>query len=283
MGSLPTFPGPSTGVLRRLGMDEDKIEALGWRWEFMRRNPDYRNDYQKVKELRGNAKNPPGSMKKKTVKFGKERAGIETDLYHDTPEYGEEQKICSKWGVSIMIDPDIAFLEILKGQNNSPATKVVNWATAIWILHGLEQHAVFVTGDFQDPDDKVQATEEAGDLGLQAMETGYSRLHIDIDFTKVNSLSDLKSTVCSQLEIHFSKFAAKRRRSGKQSYMIDYDLILRVGDMKVKDGLTNQDIAKKICARKFNENPESATRTVGYLWKRYKDIVNGGYRKITYP
>ena len=36
-------------------MDQREIEFLKYRWEFMRRNPSYREDYKKVAKLRKKA------------------------------------------------------------------------------------------------------------------------------------------------------------------------------------------------------------------------------------
>lgn len=65
--------------------------------------------------------------------------------------------------------------------------------------------------------------------------------------------------------------------------MVDYKVILTVGDMKEKENLTNQEIAKKIDPRKFNKNAESAIRNVSHLYKRYKELVAGGYKDMILP
>ena len=58
--------------------------------------------------------------------------------------------------------------------------------------------------------------------------------------------------------------------------------------MKEKEGLRNREIAKIIFPRDFkpnneNANEESAIRKVGQYYQRYKELVNGGYEKITIP
>ena len=80
--------------------DQEKIKWLKWRWEFMRRNPEYIKDYKKVKRLRNKAnantndKNP----------------------YFLTPEGRKEKEYCTKWKLSStqMFDPFKAFEELIE-------------------------------------------------------------------------------------------------------------------------------------------------------------------------
>ena len=70
--------------------------------------------------------------------------------------------------------------------------------------------------------------------------------------------------------------------------MINYDLILQVGRMKEHQHMTNQMIAKELFPRDFDNNnlnakPESKIRQISNYYKKYKELVNGGYKKITYP
>ena len=74
----------------------------------------------------------------------------------------------------------------------------------------------------------------------------------------------------------------------KKVYMIDYDIILEVGDLKEREGITNQRIAKKLFPRDFqinNENakPKSKIRQISNYYKTCKELVNGGHKDITYP
>ena len=68
---------------------------------------------------------------------------------------------------------------------------------------------------------------------------------MDIDFTNVNSISALKKYISFWLQFHYDLLVEKRRKDqGKRVYLCDYEIILRVGDLKEKEGLTNQKIAK---------------------------------------
>jgi hypothetical protein len=72
----------------------------------------------------------------------------------------------------------------------------------------------------------------------------------------------------------------------EQKYKIDYDLILKVGDMKEK-GMTNKEVAQRIEPRAFRDkndepaDPSSAIRKVSNYYKTYRKLVEDGYKKIT--
>ena len=69
----------------------------------------------------------------------------------------------------------------------------------------------------------------------------------------------------------------------KRPNMTDFEVILRVGDMK-RLGKKNSEIAQVIDPRKYAENPESAIRLTGYYYKRYKELVYcNRFFDLTYP
>ena len=131
-----------------------------------------------------------------------------------------------------------------------------------------------------------------------------------IDFSKINSLKSCKKFVSELIESYFKQsktqiskikdteflgekaslleFTKEPDQRNRQRYMVDYALILQVGDMKEKQNMTNEQIAKDLYPRDFdinNENakPESKTRTVGHIYKSYKQLVDGGYKEISFP
>jgi len=145
-----------------------------------------------------------------------------------------------------------------------------------------------------------------GSKGLQFSGelTGRNKLLLQIDFDKVNSLASLKEAVSDLLEKSFNssrlefveveetefmgekaiRLAQREKPKKPQVYQnIDYDLLLMVGRMKKQQHLKNREIAEKIDPKKFRDNFESATRNISHLYKRYKELVNGGYKQITFP
>jgi hypothetical protein len=273
-------------------MVSKELEALAWRWEFMRRNPEYRKDWEHVSRLPQKNDFSQIRTKKKKGKSGSGPLATGRDEYAITPQRKEERNICERWGVAKMIDPNISLLNLLEndaGENSSEMQRLLAWATAIHALHSLEQGAVFVDGDFESQDSIGMTFKGSDERGHTEVQSGYSRIRLSIDFTRVNSLSQLKAEVNELLGFHFSNFVKRQKRSArKQTYNVDFRTLLRVGEMKEKERLTNQQIAKKIFPNDFKgeqwgRNPESAIRKVSHYSKRYKELVNGGYKDLTFP
>lgn len=111
-----------------------------------------------------------------------------------------------------------------------------------------------------------------------------AKLKIEIDFDKVYSLESLKKIVTENIEVFYrvavilGDVIPKKRPN-----MVDFDIILKVGDMR-REGKTNQEIAKLISPRRLREKPESAIREISRLNKRYKELVNEmGFLKLSNP
>jgi hypothetical protein len=65
--------------------------------------------------------------------------------------------------------------------------------------------------------------------------------------------------------------------------MVDYSVTLTIGDLRKNKKLTFKEIAKRVNPRGYRENPESTTRNVAASYERYRELVDGGYRDLTYP
>lgn len=81
-----------------------------WRWEFMRRNPEFQSDYKKVQHLRRKSKVKPG---KKIVK-----GNVVEYPYIYTPEAEKEREYCAKYDISLPFfpDPNESFDELMGGE-----------------------------------------------------------------------------------------------------------------------------------------------------------------------
>ena len=85
------------------------------------------------------------------------------------------------------------------------------------------------------------------------------------------------------IDFHWQAYHKKNKR--KTRSLVDYDLILMVGDLREKENLTNEQIAKRLFPRDFdpdNENakPESKIKLAQRYYKTYKEIVEGGYKNF---
>lgn len=100
------------------------------------------------------------------------------------------------------------------------------------------------------------------------------KVKIEIDFQKVNSIEDLKRYICHHIDEHHNRLE-KNNRTNKT----DYDKILAIGKLK-RQGLTGSQIANKIFKDK---DPANAERKVNQLAMKYRELVDGGYLKLTFP
>jgi hypothetical protein len=294
-------------------MWQKEYEWLKWRWEFMRRNSEYRKDYQYVIELRKKAKYPPGSKIMKKVEKDGEFFEIPYDQYRDTPEYNKESEICSKYSLNEMLDPAESFEELIgiRGifdkEKVSSSQRVLKWAIRVFKMHKivgvLGEKAVKITGEYEKPDDEFWINEYVNKWNdthtLKKTRSGYRYLNIRIDFHGVNSLANLKSSINASLDKFFNAFLEVKKKRGHEKRQLykkaDYRRLLIVGDMKEKDHKTNPEIAKKLFPYAFDSNneeeynglaverQESAIKKVDLYYQRYKHLVNYGYKTITFP
>ncbi len=252
-----------------------------WRWEFMRRNPEYIKDYHRF---------------------------IEIQEQQDADE--TRKAICKKWsfGFGIMYDPNTSFEKVVCSNSKSHQSDSLAWCRELlnkWLFQkDLEHKAVQIVRSIFLPD---------GRCGLCLNKISADDLFVKINLGEINSIENLKKCVCDLIDEHFYRgraiqsletlpandfgtegptvyvnFVPEERKPRKgQKYKVDYDSVLKVGDWKEKDGLTNQEIARKLFPESFKDsddeaaNPESAIRMVSHYYKRYKELVNGGYKKIS--
>lgn len=141
---------------------------------------------------------------------------------------------------------------------------------------------------FTDHDEAVVCIANNMGMGGEIVSFPYDdfrRLDVSIDFSKVNSIDSLKMAAVQTIDYYWKEFC--RRNKKRRINLTDYDLILRVGDLKDRQYLTYEQIAEIIFPRDFNfrnekANPESATRKIGQYYKKYREFVNGGFRDFQY-
>jgi hypothetical protein len=234
---------------------DNRLDWIKWRWEFLRRTEDYRINYQNYLEIRKSK--PP---KEDLEGYAHPIPYTVSDGYTHI-----ERAFCYNTGINLnyLPDPKKSFEELISKEKNQ--------------------------GDTTERKKMIAIASNMFDWGAVKVEypntiLGRSKVifNIVIDFRKQNSIAALKTEVNNyidkQHDIYLNLPHIKRK---KQAYLIDYDVILQVGDMKEKSKLTNQEIAKRIDNRKYRDNPESATRNVSHLYKKYKELINGGFWNIS--
>jgi hypothetical protein len=211
-----------------------RMKWLKWRWEFGRRNPDYRKKYRyNVPQLRRKGNYSPGDC----WKIGQ---FLECP-YLDSPQGKKEAEFCRQFGFHFgcMIDPKKSYDDLLGGPDSMekacfiPATFWETWAR--W--------------SFDGPVAKIE-----------------------IDFSRINSLMALQEETGGLLEILFKYYYKNCLRKkynstpGNQKRLVDYDRILMVGDMKEKRRLLDRDIAKELFPKDFEDEQTTP-------WHLFPDLL----------
>ena len=203
---------------------------LRYRWEFMRRDPEYIKAYNEVKSSGKN-----------------------------------EERIRKKFGLrGKLINPKLSYNNLVKQFDGKGLFSVCPKSTNVLSLISW--------------------------LGIKApiqdyIEYNSNTLVIKIDFDNVNSIDVLKKKIIETINLRWNYYC--ERSKTKTRKITDYDLILKVGDLRENKKFTYKQIAQKLFPDDFvddfsdeseNANPESAETKVKQYYKRYKELVNGGYR-----
>jgi hypothetical protein len=229
-------------------VDERKEKWLRYRWEFMRRDPNYRKASEKAQ-----------------------------GLFRDSNP--SVLKLCRKLSKNFLIGE---FYEGFKhGESELTIIKVPRL-----FLNYIEKFSpdsiIDVNKSFDEltQDDLDILNRSVGSSILNAHTIG-SELEVSIDFENVNSIESLKRAITGLIDTRYKSYI-KTIANAKvpKINMTDFDIILKAGDMRAK-GMTNVAIAKELFPN--DTNPESAVRKVGHHCKTYRELVNGGYRHFRFP
>jgi len=212
-------------------------EQLRYRWEFMRRSPDYINAFEQEKII-DEKKNPSFNLFKR-FEFWK--------------SFG---LICSE-----LPDPNLSFEELQSVKNHNITDEPffrINFVSKNYRASAGISYFTYL-------DEEIDFNE-------------FNKLQFMIDFSKLPSIDILKKIVGRLLDDHWNDYHKRVGHKKKSNEMAVYELILKVGDLKEKDGLTRKEIAEEI----FQDTVsfKSAKRKVSLYFKRYKDLINGGYRNL---
>lgn len=238
-----------------LTREERQIEMQKYRWEFMRRNPQYRGAYKKALKLRESYKRAVEPV------AGPERAGhVELSHAYLTSSVGQEEKrLCDEFGLysSCMINPDKSYDDLKDGPDDME--KVCFFGHLFWSHYAK-------------------------------LKWEGSHLIIDLDFSKINSVAALKKDLPKLIDVqgkniykrymkkHYEPEPKKGRRAAR-----DYERLLTIGTLKEKEKLKFIKIAKRVSPTQYKKDQETARKQTNDLYKEYLEFVNGRYRELTYP
>jgi len=213
----------------------------------MRRDPGYREAYKEVKKLRAEF-SLQGLRNPQKIR-----------AYFMSPQGEKEKEFSKKFGLycDCMIDPKKSFEALKAGRNTME--KIFFFSTLFWEHWG----SVNTTG---------------------------SRCVITIDFDNINSLENLKTEVSHLIDLQYREFYKRHykqrhgcKRSIRRIKEEDLEDILMVGDLKLQEVETLEIASRLLGGHKTKEDPQAARIKVSQHFKRYQELISGGYKELTYP
>lgn len=223
-----------------------------FRWEFMRRDPEYRREYQNFK------------VQLNDSDVGDAAREHNLDRYQEYIFSKFEMNTCLINNINnrFLPNPDFIFCELEKELDSYK----------IPILLFFSSMAVSTNKTFEN----------------QVMNPFIDdKLDVRIDLNAVNSLTMLREWVdyLIQYEIEkFKKVNVNLQRINIPKDFDDWGKIIQAGDLR-NQGYSFPQIAKRFINDGLinNDDLETAKKSVKGYCKRYQELVNGGWRKIKYP
>lgn len=256
--------------------NDDLMHFARYRWEFVRRDEEYKKAYQAALIFRGKAKEGPID----------ELTGLLVhDGYFDTPEYHQEMEL-SRYFLSlypgILLNPSLSFDDIRELFRNStrflpPLENSRAWAS---FCVGIVDSCVSISFHMDGLPQPIAPKE--------------GEFIIKIDLHRLNSISRLKKNVtsivdkmCDQFSLRPDVFGFDPEKQDKTS-RTRLDLVLEAGDRRFVDGKSYGQIAMELEPQDFklsndNAKPESKTKMAKYYCDQYHEMVRGGWKALRYP
>ena len=216
-----------------------KREWARYRWEFMRRDPDFISAYDNLLNLFDHFKN--GEV-------------IEEDFQKTVREFNKEFNI---FPPGSFIDRKKSYDELEQEFGKKSLIFVFlhkNMGNAVWMVSQYGGDSV--------PKDHFL---------------------IEIDFSKVNSLTALRDIISLYVDLEWKSFLSKNpeREKTKKLRTSDFDKIIQVGDLKKENKQISSGVLAKRC---FPDDldPGYRKKKVTQHLARYHELTGGGWRDFRF-
>jgi len=216
---------------------ENELKRIKYRWEFMRRSPDYISVFKQEREL-AKEESPAINLFKK---------------YEFWNTFG---LFCSE-----LPDPNLSFEDLQASEDHNIVDEPffrINFIHKNFKPEALISYFTYLEG-------KIDFNE-------------FNKIEFTIDFSKVTSIGTIKEFVSRLIDDHWTNYQKRVGHRKKSREADDFELILKVGELRDNEGLTYSKIADEIFPEV--ENSKSAQSKVSRYYKRYKNLINGGYRTL---
>jgi hypothetical protein len=227
----------------RKDYEERAKEWAKFRWEFMRRSPEYRADYKKAQD---------------SLKDVKRVYNEDFQVWEVTGDI--QPDLAAKYNLpgQTMIDPDISYVELLKNEKFYDTETPAFYTTLEKSVFDssedsgmFDQSKLIIEIDF----DLVNSIRQLENYVTNLIRDFYNKqLSLDI-------IDDKKSYRFATLEEILTVGDAYNNKT--------YDSMMELA----KDAIPSQ----------FETDPDSAKTKAGRCVKKYNELVNGGYKSLAYP
>jgi hypothetical protein len=109
----------------------------------------------------------------------------------------------------------------------------------------------------------------------------FDRLRLDVDLPRVRDIRTLTRMITRIVEDHWQHYERRHRRRKAHPDEHDYDLLLKIGDMKDGQGMNYRQIAEQIFPQ--DSHPKSARRRAAKYYRIYRKLIGGGYKQLALP
>jgi hypothetical protein len=261
-------PAPSRGLYTIFFSHGDQFDAALYRWEFLRRNPQYCADYNEFMHCFGawlkrkGRRWPPSEMDRANWTKSEQR-------YFRTKVEPVLTQLCRKWQVSDLFPPEFGLEEWRQGHENDgngegalfPPTRISSSMEADVPSNGeLKRMGFLGTGN---------VTRHLENLLLIQVDLN-SPMKDLLDHTSV-ILKFAQKNYRRDIDARGVKLPRRRRR------FEDYVLHLKIWDLK-KEGKRNSEIARLVFP---NLSVQSALSKVRDHLKAANKLISGHYREIS--
>ena len=223
-----------------------------YRWEFMRRNPEYKKDYSEFHMMLKKKGCPPYQPQKNG------RLVLVTEDSFDDEVKNKKKELLCKYDIKELYNPEKSYDELTDHASS-------NFEKAININSACRIELFFM------------ALRGSG-LKTESPDNAPMKLNIHIDFGNVNNIDSLKQRLSDIIDTHVLNNEIHKNRKNN----VPLESILLAGDMKAQ-GYTRAEIGQKIDPNRFREKPDSVIRSVSDYVKSYNELIHGGYKKLVYP
>jgi hypothetical protein len=109
----------------------------------------------------------------------------------------------------------------------------------------------------------------------------FDRIRLEVDLQQVRDIESLNRLITHILEDHWQHYAKRHRRRKSPAAENDYEQMLRIGDLKDRQGMNYRQIAEQLFPQ--DPHPGAARRRVARCYRMYRKLVDGGYKQLGLP